>query len=342
MQIMEPRGPLTERLFARLTGESADLALDPPSAVSDAAAVLVDDDVQLALWTLYELHYRGIEGVDASLEWDPDLLRLRSRLEAGLEEAVSELVAPTLAEVDLDDGFDQRAFDDAFTAVLEADDGPSVAAFVQREATEEQVRELLVVRSPFHLKESDPQAWLLPRLEGRAKVALAELLYDEFGAGRPERLHQDLYARAMRAAGLEDAYGAYLDAVPASTLALNNVMSLFGLHRRLRAAAVGHLAAFESTSSLPCRRIVQGIERLGMADDVALYFEEHVEADAVHEQLARRDIAGALVADEPALAREVLMGVAACVHLDGLVGGELLAAWQEGRSALRGAQEAAA
>ena len=38
---------------------------------------------------------------------------------------------------------------------------------------------------------------------------------------------------------------------PAITLAIGNLMSLFGLHRRLRGAIVGHLAAFEMTSSLP-------------------------------------------------------------------------------------------
>ena len=39
--------------------------------------MLADDDVQLALWTLSELHYRGFDGVEDNLEWDVDLLRLR-------------------------------------------------------------------------------------------------------------------------------------------------------------------------------------------------------------------------------------------------------------------------
>ncbi|MGW5640619.1 iron-containing redox enzyme family protein, partial [Streptomyces sp. NPDC003832] len=39
------------------------------------------DDLQLSLYLLYELHYRGFEGVDDRLEWDPDLLRLRAALE---------------------------------------------------------------------------------------------------------------------------------------------------------------------------------------------------------------------------------------------------------------------
>ena len=34
-------------------------------------------------------------------------------------------------------------------------------------------------------------------------------------------------------------YGAYVDQVPAYTLAVNNAMSLFGLHRRLRGRCTG-------------------------------------------------------------------------------------------------------
>lgn len=50
---------------------------------------------------------------------------------------------------------------------------------------------------------------------------------------------------------LSDKPDAYLDLVPAVTLTSVNTMSFFGLHRRLRGAIVGHLAAFEMTSSLP-------------------------------------------------------------------------------------------
>ena len=76
-------------------------------------------------------------------------------------------------------------------------------------------------------------------------------------------------------------------------------MSLFGLHRRLRGAALGHLAAFEATSSLPSRRMVAGPRAARLPDEMVDYYAEHVEADAVHEQLAVRTICGALLADEP-------------------------------------------
>ena len=94
-----------------------------------------------------------------------------------------------------------------------------------------------------------------------------------------------------------------------------NLMSLFGLHRRLRGAVLGHLAVLETTSSEPMRRYGKGLRRLGL-DDATAFFDEHVEADAVHEQIAVRDMAGALVADEPVLAPDVLFGAAAVIALE--------------------------
>jgi pyrroloquinoline quinone (PQQ) biosynthesis protein C len=191
-----------------------------------------------------------------------------------------------------------------------------------------------VHRSIYHLKESDPHAFGIPRLDGAPKVALAELQYDEFGGGRPDRLHSTLFARALEGAGLDPAYGAYVDVVPAPTLAVNNVMSLFALHRRLRGALMGHLAAFESTSSLPCKRYSGGAARLGFDARVTDYFDEHVEADAVHEQLATRDICQQLVDQEPDLHRDVLVGAAACLNLEARSGQLMLDAWEQGGSAL--------
>ena len=91
-----------------------------------------------------------------------------------------------------------------------------------------------------------------------------ELQYDEYGGGDPNRLHHHLFALGMEASGLEPTYDAHLDVVPFEVLEQNNALSLFGLHRRLRGAALGHLAAFEATSSLPSRRMAEGLERLGL------------------------------------------------------------------------------
>ncbi|HCE61172.1 iron-containing redox enzyme family protein [Janibacter terrae] len=317
-----PRGPVSEHVLEVLQGRPAGPGPAPGSAGVD---VLGDDDVQLALWLLLELHHRGLEGVDPGLEGDPEVLRLRRGLEDAHLAALRELTRERLARVD--DGADLA---DQIAALLADDDGPSLADFLARRADVDQVHEFLRQRSIYHLAESDPHAFVVPRLDGPAKVALAELQYDEFGAGRPARLHSLLFAQALQACGLDPTYGAYLDEARASTLAVNTTMLVLGLSRRWRGAAMGHLAAFESTSSVPCRRIAAGARRLGLPDEVEAYYDEHVEADAVHEQLAIRSICVPLVDAEPELREDVLFGVAACLELDALAAREQLELWRAG------------
>lgn len=327
MQLPRARGPLSETVLERLAGATDEVAAASEAPDDVLPDLLRDDDFQLALWALYELHYRGFDGADPALEWAPDLLALRASMEGAFERALRELSgAPTLG-----DGED---FVDRLLEVIEDSDGPSMASYVHQQATREQVREFLVQRSVYHLKESDPHSWAIPRLPDPVKAALVELQYDEYGAGRPQQVHATLYARGLAAVGLDPSYGAHVDRVPGYTLAENNAMSLFGLHRRLRGAAMGHLAAFEATSSLPCRRYAMGIRRLELPEEVAHYFDEHVEADAVHEQVAVRHVCGRLVELEPDLADDVLLGAAVCVRLEALTATAMLRAWERGESTL--------
>ncbi|WP_298462374.1 iron-containing redox enzyme family protein [uncultured Cellulomonas sp.] len=328
-----PRGPLSGALLDALRaapGPVPAVQAAADDAVAASPDVLADDDVQLALFVLYELHYRGVDGVDEAWEWQPDLLRVRAGLEAAFEAALRRLVP-----VPAGDARDAAEIAQALFDLTAADTGPSVSRYVAKRATDEQLHEFVVQRSIYHLKEADPHSWALPRLTGRAKSALVEVQADEYGGGRPGHIHSELFAGTMRALGLDDTYGAYLDAVPALTLASTNVMSLFGLHRRLRGAITGHLAAFEMTSSIPCRRYAAGFRRHGYGEDVTFYFDEHVEADAVHEQIAGRDLAGGLAEAEPAVRDDVLWGAATYLAVDGMAGAAMLAAWQEGRSSLR-------
>jgi hypothetical protein len=317
MQLPLHRGPISRHVIETLTAphdESRPVVVGP-------TRIIHDEDAQLALWMLYELSYRGFDDVP-DLEWDLGLLELRGILESRFEEELRADVRPRLEAVP-----DGLGMAEQLLALIAADDSPSPASFLPREASRDQVLDFLRERSVQQLKESDPQSFVLPRIHGAAKVALAELQYDEYGGGRPERLHATMYADALDAAGLDGAYGAYVDDVSALSLAGANVMSMFGLKRRLRGAAMGHLAAFEATSSVPSRRIAAGIERVGLPDTVAAYFHEHVEADAVHEQVALRDICGTLVADDPSLQDDVLFGAACCLHLGALSSSELLQRW---------------
>ncbi len=318
MNIPDPRGPWSSSVVEALrTGSALDRPADDlPSAVLD------DLDAQLTLWILFELHYRGFDDLVGDREWDPDLICLRGELEAQME---AELRDAT--EQLVDSAPDSGDLAEDLCALIAADDSPSAAAFLHRHATKEQILEFLAERSVYALKESDAHSFVLGRLDGPVKAALAEVQYDEYGSGRPENLHSTLYAAALDAAGLDSTYGAYLPQAHVETLAVNNLHSLFGFRHRLRGAAVGHFATFESTSAGPCRKIAAGIERVGLPTATAAYYHEHVEADSVHEQVAMRDICAGLAAQHPELRDDVVFGAAACLHLDAVAGTRLLQRW---------------
>jgi Iron-containing redox enzyme len=321
----EPRGETTEALLAALTAPPRRL---PPIPLPTDDP-LGGEDSALALYVLYELHYRGVPGVADGWEWEPSLLALRAALETRFEAALMERVGPP------SDGVAPEEMDLALRAIADADDAPSVSNHIERDATLEQVLEFLVHRSAYQLKEADPHSFALPRLWGPPKAALVAVQADEYGGGRPERIHAQLFADAMEAVGLDARYGAYLDHVPGVTLATVNLMSLLGLHRRWRGAIVGHLALFEMTSSLPNARYARGLRRLGFSGRATEFFDEHVEVDAVHENLAAVDLAGGLARQQPGLARDVLWGARALVELDARWSRHVIGAWDADRSSLR-------
>ncbi|RAN94676.1 hypothetical protein GAR05_04766 [Micromonospora saelicesensis] len=320
------RGPLSAAVVQALRHPPHDLPADLGIGLYPSDPI-TDEDLQLTLFLCYELHYRGWLGVDESWEWQPTLLALRARCERVFETALRRLVgAPSVPAAGVAAGLAE---------LVAADDGPALAATLQRSADLTQFREFVAHRSVYHLREADPHSWALPRLGGPAKAALVEIQTDEYGNGRLDRMHAELFRSTLDRLGLDTGYGAHIDVVPAVTLATNNLMSLFGLHRRLRGALLGHLAAFEMTSSLPNRRYGNGLRRLGFDEVATRFYDEHVEADAVHEQIAAHDMCGGLVRVEPALASDVLFGAAAGLAVDRLFAAHLLDSWAAGRSSLR-------
>jgi len=201
--------------------------------------------------------------------------------------------------------------------------------------TWEHMREYFVQRSLYHLKEGDPHAWAIPRLTGKAKAAFVAVEFDEFGGGREDHVHQRLFAELLSAAGLDPSYLHYFDYVPAEALAPVNLMSLFGLHRELRGAAVGHFAATEITSSPGSRRLAQALNRLDAPEACVRFYREHVEADAVHEQVVRTDVVGDLVAREPHLECDVVFGIRAFEVVEDRLAEHLMSCWESGRTSLR-------
>jgi hypothetical protein len=74
--------------------------------------------------------------------------------------------------------------------------------------------------------------------------------------------------------------------------------------------------------------MVQGLERLGFPQEFVDYYAEHVEADAVHEQLAVHVICGGLLAEEHRLEGDLWFGAFTALDLEDRVARSVLARWE--------------
>ena len=323
------RGPLSSWLAAALHRDpdvTMPLAVQEPSR--QGAPAWEDDDLQLALWCCYELHYRGFEDVDDGWQWHPAVTGFRGTLERRWLASLCTLAGwPDPVPAD--------GLPGALRELTGRGGGPDLSGYLAREADREQFTEFAVHRSVYQLKEADPHSFGIPRLDGAVKAALVEIQADEYGGGQPERMHAELFRATMRWLGLDGRYGYYVPTAPAVTLAVSNLMSLFALHRRWTGALLGHLAALEMTSTGPNRLYAAGARRLGASARERRYFDEHVEADAVHEQIAVHDLCGGYAAASPGAAADILFGAACCLALDDALARHLLSCWRAGQSSLR-------
>ncbi|MGZ8753039.1 MAG: iron-containing redox enzyme family protein [Acidimicrobiia bacterium] len=319
-----PRGPLSEtviRSLRRATGPIAIPMLDDIDAFTD--------DAQLALACCYELHYRSFAGVDDRWEWDPGLLTLCRRLEDAFVDRIVDEIGPPRAVPSV-------VVIPALREIAACGNGPSLSGFMAESGTREHMREFCVHRSAYQRKEADPHTWMIPRLHGRVKAATVTIQHDEYGEGNAAEMHAELFATTMRALDLDPTYGAYLDLLPAPTLATGNLVSLFGLHRRWRGACVGHLALFEMTSVGPMRRYAETLQRFGIGESGRRFYDVHVTADAVHEQIAQEELVAGMLESEPATAGMILFGARALVEVERMFAQHLLHAWTRDTTSLRG------
>ena len=329
LRLPDRAGRITEGLFGYLRGDVAEIPdLDTPSEP------LGDRDFQLALYAANELHYGGIEGVDDELEWDPEVTALRRRLEdAMLDQLRRECSEP--GEPNPDD-VPRLIFE-----LIAHDDSPPLARFIETQADFEQFCEFVIHRSAYQLKEADPHTFTIPRITGPAKAAMIEIQADEYGGGEFERMHSSLFAKTMARLGLDPTPNAYVARLPASSLATVNLITLFTMRRSLRGALVGHLAGFEITSSVPNRRYANGLRRLGFDGEATEFYDEHVEADSVHENIAAFDLARGLARQEPGLGGQVLFGVEALLLTERRFAEHIHGSFERGESSLIGEGERA-
>ena len=324
----QPRGPLSEHLCHLLLQQPRSFAL-PLEALGDH---LEDEDLQLALHICYGLHYDGFAGVSEEWEWAPGLLQLLKCLESRFLEILRR--ESRIRRVGPGGEVNVSELSKQLRTLLTWEGGPSLSAYLCDDGDRDELREFVIHRSIYQRKEADPHTWAIPRLRGRAKSALVHLQTDEYGSGRPQRSHAELFATTMVALDLDPSPGAYIDQVPGVTLATDNLVSFFGLHRRWRGALVGHLAVFEMTSVVPMSRYASAVRRILGDERAAEFFDVHVEADVAHGHIAATELVTGLAESDEEAAGDILFGAAALLGLELRFATHLLARWAEGASSL--------
>jgi hypothetical protein len=115
---------------------------------------------------------------------------------------------------------------------------------------------------------------------------------------------------------------------------VSDLISLFGLHRRMRGSLVGHLASFEMNSVGPMGRYSSWLERLGVPAEGRHFYDVHVEADEAHQHVAVNDLVGGLLEVEPEQAQAVMFGARAIGLVESAFAGHLVSAWKGDRISL--------
>ncbi len=312
-----PVGPLSERVITSLLDGRA------PAPVSVAQeSDPFERDLQLALYVLNEFHYSGWAGVDDRLEWHADVTALRLSLSSEFHRRLESAVG---AQSDVDPVEEARR--------LLSIDGPSVSGYLRDHGTVDDVRESMMLRSPYQSKEADPHTFALPRFGGATKRVFTEIQAGEYGVGH-RRSHAELFADALDGLSLDPTPNAHVDWCGGASLATSNLVTLGAMQRHLRGIVLGQLSLFEMDSVTPNQAMVDCCDRLGVDPSVRPFFHIHVLADAEHQEMVESAFLTDYPRIEPEQVHNVIVGMRAQSLIDHTIARSVVPAWSSGRSAL--------
>ncbi len=289
------------------------IELLPGEAEDLSRAAFVDGDA-----ADFALAHRALYAIYAEMVWrapnvpgEKTRLRLvRESLERGFRAQLDRRRQELAKALELPDRITGQWFEELALGTHPAESG-EWGMFVAEHASLDQLRRIVAQRSLFFLREPDPWIYAVPTLSGVAKAGLIDLLLDEYGWGKLERMHSSIYAKAMESLGLVSERDHYeIDASPEYLATLNHqwMCALDGsLSRRL----IGTIYLTEADSPGAMGNYLAAWERLGVADpDVIEFYALHVEADENHRAVALDEVVLPICEAEGAeTAREIGRGI---------------------------------
>ncbi len=148
-------------------------------------------------------------------------------------------------------------------------------------------------------------------LKGAAKVALAANYWDEMGEGDATKMHTRLFCESVEyfRKAISDTCFGHLVQPTTEALANGNLLLMLSLRRNHCVKLMGALTLLEHSAPRRFARVVQGMRRLGVPEDVIYYHEMHVKIDAKHGDDLLNQVVLPMLRERPDLTAEVAAGV---------------------------------
>jgi pyrroloquinoline quinone (PQQ) biosynthesis protein C len=284
---------LALRLDAALLGDGRGL-----DALAGAEPV-DEHDAMVTLLAVHDLHVGSLPELDGRVRWQhhPAVAALKWRLEdrfvARLEDR-DRRAAWTLPS-------EPAA---ALRSLAALDRIPAVYQWVADQASASEMRAFLALEGGPDGGFDDLVAACQIGLDGEAKLELARNYWDEMGNGAAADVHTELHRRFSRAFGIT--------AVPRSEQPLESLDrsalgSLLATNRALQPEMVGALGLIELQAGPRCRKVLEGLARIGAPADAFPFYEEHAAVDPKHGKDWVDHVVAPLGAD-PAWADRIVRG----------------------------------
>ncbi len=253
-----------------------DRALDAGPAELDrlvGADPLDARDEALALLAVHDLHLAPIDQLGDRARWQhhPAVAGLKLRL----EERYLERLGPHHPE----EAGDEVKVVRAVRALAATDPVPAVYRWVAEDAGAAELLGFLALEGGPDGGFDDLVAVCQVGIDGTPKVELARNYWDEMGRGDPAKVHTELHRRLVQSTGLR---AVPRRDQPVEALERSLLGSLLATNRHLQPEMVGALGLVELQAGPRCRRVAQGLRRIGVPEDGLEFYVEHAVADPCH------------------------------------------------------------
>ena len=231
-------------------------------------------DALRALLAIHDLSVAPVDALEGRERWQhhPAVTELRWRLERGLLGSLERRDRATRWHLPAD-------APGAMRAVARIDQVPDVYRWLATVASRDELIQFLALEGGPDGGFDDLVAACQIGLDGPAKLELARNYWDEMGQGSLDRVHTELHRTLVRALGVP---AVPREEQPVEALERAALGSLLATNRSLQPELVGALGLLELQAGPRCRKVVEGLQRIGAGDDALAFYDEHATVDPHH------------------------------------------------------------